>query len=57
MKLDTLRISKDLFFRLVNEFPTMAVEMMRELARRLDSTNQQLSAANQRITEMENAGA
>jgi|TARA_B100000315_G_C14370660_1_gene492803 CRP-like cAMP-binding protein len=57
MKLDTLRISKDLFFRLVNEFPTMAVEMMRELARRLDSTNQQLSAANQRITELENAGA
>ena len=57
MKLDTLRISKDLFFRLVNEFPTMAVEMMRELARRLDSTNQQLSAANQRITKLENAGA
>ena len=52
-KLETLRISKDLFFRLVNEFPTMAVEIMRELARRQEQTNIQLSAANQRLKELE----
>ena len=56
-ELDTLRISKDLFFRLVNEFPTMAVEIMRELARRLDQGNQQLTAAKQRIEELESASA
>ena len=44
-RLLTLRIDKDTFFRLVNEFPQMAVEIMRELARRLDRTNQQLRAA------------
>src|ERR1700752_2233743 len=35
----TLRISKDMFYRLVTEFPTMAVEMMRELAHRVEDTN------------------
>jgi CRP-like cAMP-binding protein len=54
-RLETLRISKDLFFRLVNEFPTMAVEIMRELARRQEQTNIQLSAANQRLKELEAA--
>ena len=43
--LATLRITKDLFFRLVNEFPQMAVEIMRELARRLERTTAQLQAA------------
>ena len=43
-KLVTLKISKDLFLRMVREFPQMAVEIMRELARRLDRTNQQLAA-------------
>jgi len=38
----TLKINKDTFFRLVNEFPLMAVEIMRELARRLEKTNEQL---------------
>ena len=40
-----LRISKDLFFRLVCEFPEMAVEIMRELARRLENTTGQLMDA------------
>src|SRR5262249_2078853 len=44
-KLITLKISKELFLRMVTEFPQMAVEIMRELARRLDRTNQQLQAA------------
>ena len=56
-RLDTLRISKDLFFRLVNEFPTMAVEIMRELARRQDATNQQLTEANRRLRKLENGAA
>jgi CRP/FNR family cyclic AMP-dependent transcriptional regulator len=40
-----LKISKDMFFRLVSEFPQMAIEMMRELAHRLEDTNQKLRAA------------
>lgn len=43
--LTTLRIDKDLFFRLINEFPMMAVEIMRELAHRLEKTNEQLRVA------------
>ena len=43
--LTALKITKELFFRMVSEFPTMAVEIMRELAHRLDDTNRQLSAA------------
>jgi len=41
----TLRINKDLFFRLVAEFPEMSVEIMRELASRLERTTQQLREA------------
>lgn len=41
----TLRISKDLFFRLVREFPEMSVEIMRELAARLEHTTAQLREA------------
>lgn len=41
----TLRISKELFFRLVTEFPEMSVEIMRELASRLEHTTQQLREA------------
>jgi CRP-like cAMP-binding protein len=41
----TLRISKELFFRLITEFPQIAVEVMRELAHRLENTNLQLREA------------
>ena len=34
--LTTLKISKDMFYRLVTEFPQMAIEMMKELAHRLE---------------------
>lgn len=44
-KLVTLRISKELFFRLVTEFPEMAVAIMRELASRLDKANVKLREA------------
>jgi len=43
-KLEAMVIAKDLFFRLVMEFPQMAVEIMRELARRLDASNRRLAA-------------
>jgi CRP-like cAMP-binding protein len=43
--LEALRIDKETFFRLVTEFPLMAVEIMRELAHRLEKTNQQLRSA------------
>ena len=43
--LTTLKISKDMFFRLVSEFPQMAIEMMRELAHRVEDTNQKLLKA------------
>ena len=38
----TLKISKDMLYRLVSEFPIMAIEMMRELAHRVVDTNQKL---------------
>ncbi len=44
-KLTSLRITKDLFFSLIIEFPEIAVEIMRELAHRLDRTTTQLREA------------
>jgi CRP-like cAMP-binding protein len=41
-KLETLVISKELFYRLILEFPQIAVEIMRELAQRLERMNAQL---------------
>jgi CRP-like cAMP-binding protein len=41
----TLKINKDMFYRLVSEFPSMAIEMMRELAHRVEDTNQKLREA------------
>ena len=44
-ELVTLRIAKELFFRLVTEFPQMAVEIMRVLAQRLEKTTADLREA------------
>jgi len=44
-ELVTLRISKELFFRLIAEFPQMAVEIMRVLANRLEHTTADLLEA------------
>ena len=44
-ELTTLRITKDLFFSLVIEFPQIAVEIMRELAHRLEVTTGRLREA------------
>ncbi len=43
--LTTLAISKDQFFRMITEYPQMAIEIMRELAVRLERTTSQLRAA------------
>jgi CRP-like cAMP-binding protein len=44
-ELTALKIPKDLFFRLIAEFPDMGVQVMAELARRLHRTTQQLTEA------------
>ena len=44
-ELETLRISKERFFGLIEEFPEMAVEIMRELAHRLEVTTSRLREA------------
>ena len=49
-QVSTLAISKDLFFRMVTEFPQMGVEIMRELAHRLENTTAQLREARTRQT-------
>jgi CRP-like cAMP-binding protein len=47
-----LRIAKEPFLRMVREFPTMAVSIMRVLAHRLELTNQQLRAALSELSEL-----
>ncbi|WP_119679937.1 cyclic nucleotide-binding domain-containing protein [Indioceanicola profundi] len=44
-QLRCLRVSKEQFFRLITEFPQMAVEIMRELAQRLEKTTRELGEA------------
>ncbi|MBO0332829.1 cyclic nucleotide-binding domain-containing protein [Sneathiella sp. CAU 1612] len=48
-ELTTLKITKDVFFRMVTEFPEMAVEMMRVLAERLVRTTDDLQKAKEMI--------
>lgn len=50
-ELTALKIPKDLFFRLIAEFPDMGVQVMAELARRLHRTTQQLTEA---LAKLEN---
>lgn len=44
-KVETLRINRDAFFRLIEEFPQMAVCILRDIAMRLDFTTRELSRA------------
>ena len=44
-ELVTLKVTKDLFFRMVMDFPEMGVEIMRVLAHRLEQTTAQLREA------------
>ncbi len=48
-ELTTLRITKDLFLRMITEFPEMAVEMMRVLAERLVRTTEELQKAKESL--------
>jgi len=48
-ELITLRISKDLFLRLIREFPQIAIEIMRVLASRLERTTEQLRDAKSKL--------
>lgn len=41
---EALRIRKDLFFDLLNEFPKLAIAVMRDIAIRLERTNARLAA-------------
>lgn len=41
-RLVTLRISKDLFFRMLTDFPKMSLTIMRVIAQRLENTTAQL---------------
>ncbi|MDX1400291.1 MAG: cyclic nucleotide-binding domain-containing protein [Kiloniellales bacterium] len=44
-KVTTLKITTDLFFRMVTDFPDMGIEIMRSLAQRLENTTAQLREA------------
>jgi len=44
-RIDTLRIEKEHFLRLIREFPEIGIEVMRELADRLTRTTAELSQA------------
>lgn len=50
--LTTLRITTDLFYRLVSEFPQMTIEIMREIAARLDRTTQDLQTTRNELAEL-----
>lgn len=47
-ELVTLKITKELFFRMITDFPAMGVEIMRVLAHRLEQTTVQLREAKSR---------
>ena len=51
-ELTTLRISKDLFYRLATEFPQMAIEVMRVIAQRLVKTTSDLQQTKNELAEI-----
>jgi CRP-like cAMP-binding protein len=51
--LATLRVSKDGFFHLVNQFPQIGVEVMHELASRLHQTTTRLTEASIKLRQLE----
>jgi len=46
-----LRITAQVFLRLLSENPEVALDMMRQLCERLDATTRRLAAANQALTD------
>ena len=51
--LETLKIEKEHFLRLIRDFPDMGVEIMRELGQRLTRTTAELSQARSALIEAE----
>jgi CRP-like cAMP-binding protein len=51
--LAALRVSKEAFFKLVEQFPQIAIEIMGELASRLHQTTQRLTDASARLRALE----
>ncbi len=49
--LETLKVSKEHFLRLMLEFPEMGVEVMRELADRLVKTSADLAASKEKLRQ------
>lgn len=49
--LDTLRIKKDQFLQMLRDIPQMPLEIMRELAVRLNHVNKELSAAHAKLRD------
>lgn len=52
-RLEALKITKDLFFRVIDEFPEMAMEVMRVVNRRLDGTLGDLSSVHSLLTDLD----
>jgi CRP-like cAMP-binding protein len=52
-QLTTMKISKELFIQLVCQFPQIAIEIMRELAQRLDVTTRRLQDAVSKLAAQE----
>jgi CRP/FNR family transcriptional regulator, cyclic AMP receptor protein len=50
-ELTALKVSKDLFLRMVGEFPQIGVEVMRVLARRLERTTSDLREASAKLAQ------
>lgn len=48
---EALRIRKDQFFQLLRDLPQMTLEIMRELAVRLNNANRELAAAHARLRQ------
>jgi CRP/FNR family transcriptional regulator, cyclic AMP receptor protein len=53
-RLETLKIEKEHFLRLIREFPDMGIEIMRELGKRLTKTTAELSQARSELLNSSN---
>ena len=53
-QLETLKVSKEHFLRLLHDFPDMAIEVMRVLAERLGRTTAELTEARNQLSAADN---
>ncbi len=47
-EIEALRITREVFINMIKEFPTMALEVMRELVSRIENTNAKLAAVSRK---------